>query len=237
MMTCKLPYQAVMLLSIATLRYHGACCLAAVPPYPTARSLGNDLDYEPQLGSFVGEDAPPDGVEPPESPVQDDHALYNLLYNAMKRTERHADSIYTHFYSKYYGRKAAKNILRKLIAGKRTSRGQKRHRISGETYPDRVGHFSVQDGDDSSIAEPSKRHSDGLFTDLYSRSHGGFEREARVSSLASMLTGLKPMDRPLRGHLVSALAPPVSVLTRHTSPEPPPDFNLHCLRASLPRTE
>ncbi|XP_078722534.1 uncharacterized protein LOC144938518 isoform X3 [Lampetra fluviatilis] len=215
MMTCKLPYQAVMLLSIATLRYHGACCLAAVPPYPTARSLGNDLDYEPQLGSFVGEDAPPDGVDPPESPVQDDHALYDLLYNAMKRTERHADSIYTHFYSKYYGRKAAKNILRKLIAGKR----------------------SVQDGDDGSIAEPSKRHSDGLFTDLYSRSHGGFEREARVSSLASMLTGLKPMDRALRGHLVSALAPPVSVLTRHTSPEPPARFNLHCPRASLPRTE
>ncbi|XP_061425347.1 VIP peptides-like isoform X3 [Lethenteron reissneri] len=210
MMTCKLPYQAVMLLSIATLRYHGACCLAAVPPYPTARSLGNDLDYEPQLGSFVGEDAPPDGVDPPESPVQDDHALYDLLYNAMKRTERHADSIYTHFYSKYYGRKAAKNILRKLIAGKR----------------------SVQDGDDGSIAEPSKRHSDGLFTDLYSRSRGGFEREARVSSLASMLTGLKPMDRALRGHLVSALAPPVSVLTRHTSPEPPPD--LICTALGLP---
>ncbi|CAM9623453.1 unnamed protein product [Lampetra fluviatilis] len=184
MMTCKLPYQAVMLLSIATLRYHGACCLAAVPPYPTAR-LGNDLDYEPQLGSFVGEDAPPDGVDPPESPVQDDHALYDLLYNAMKRTERHADSIYTHFYSKYYGRKAAKNILRKLIAGKRTSRGQKRQRMSGDTYPDRVGHFSVQDGDDGSIAEPSKRHSDGLFTDLYSR----YRKQMAVKKYLSTVLG------------------------------------------------
>ncbi|XP_041105275.1 VIP peptides-like isoform X1 [Polyodon spathula] len=145
--------QLLLLLALCSVLYSKTLGLPALGTY-TAR-LGNTMTLDGDSESDWAK-----GLSKQDS-VPESYKLYYDLANAVARTTRHADGLFTSEYSKLLGQLSAKQYLESLI-GKRVSNNFLEEQI------------------------PVKRHSDSIFTDNYSR----FRKQMAVKKyLNSVLTG------------------------------------------------
>ncbi|KAK6488844.1 VIP peptide [Huso huso] len=151
--------QLLLLLALCSVLYSRTLGLPALGTYSTMR-LGNTITLDGASDSdWTKDSSKHDSV--PES-----YKLYYDLSNAVARTTRHADGLFTSGYSKLLGQLSARRYLESLI-GKRVSNNFLEEQI------------------------PVKRHSDAIFTDNYSR----FRKQMAVKKyLNSVLTGKRSQE-------------------------------------------
>ncbi|XP_033861348.3 VIP peptides-like [Acipenser ruthenus] len=145
--------QLLLLFALWSVLYSKTLGLPALGTYTTRLGKTMTLDGDSE-SDWAKDSSKHDSV--PES-----YKLYYDLENAVARTTRHADGLFTSEYSKLLGQLSARQYLESLI-GKRVSNNFLEEQI------------------------PVKRHSDSIFTDNYSR----FRKQMAVKKyLNSVLTG------------------------------------------------
>uniref|UniRef100_UPI00398E6850 glucagon family neuropeptides-like n=1 Tax=Pristiophorus japonicus TaxID=55135 RepID=UPI00398E6850 len=139
------------------------CCLTVhtvcSPVYPALR-----FEERSTLGRLLSSPAEESGVAQAGGVYEDNESA---LDSAGKRTERHADAIFTNTYRKVLGQISARKFLQ-TIMGKRL-------------------------GDSSLEEQPellAKRHSDDIFTDTYSR----YQRQMAIRKYLAAILGNQRLE-------------------------------------------